>query len=713
MKKITQSILLAGVGMAALPAMADAAWNRPFFGYRTQSTSSVMADFTNNGFLDIYIGGNSSLDVWEGKPGVWSWQNQSNLYENNGDGTWKINSFIITEGEVRHDPVLDENGNPVLDEKGEPTYTDTQMYVMNPPAHGLPANVFSNYIPFDYNNDGLVDMLMIGGVNHNDQFGYKDALGAVPCNEDGQEGVNRFVHLFKNTGNAKFEMVAETGIPNFRNDNPRGVAMYQYSVAVGDYDRDGYNDLLVSGIYNEAQPEGYPRRLTALYRNVNGTGKFERMDIAETKGGVWTKDIKDEEGNIVVEKKELPGFFLPISGNAFMADINNDGWLDVVVSGWADKSWDGVVDGGAARTRVYLNQEGKKFVDVTSETPNFTQMPRNGACVVSDFDADGYFDFMVGGYMDGGIGFNSRLFYNESAYGSTVYDSFVDKSIFKEPNGNELNYDWYEKCRALPFDFNGDGIQDLLLSGCSDSWIFYGTVDGSFVREEQQRPSRGFSGHDTVDGCGDVNNDGLVDFYRAGYVWDGDWRWGGELYQNATEVTVDAPAAPTNVAAIMENGSIKVTWEDNDDVNSAYNITLQKPNGEFYSIIPVDPATGFIKTGELRTPAVRPGVKEYTIKAEAAGEYTVGVQAVSLLNSKASNVVTAKLDGVEAVSVSDIDVTVNGNSIIVNAATNVPVKVINTLGQVVASGFANTPIVVEAEGVLFVSADGTAKKIVK
>lgn len=713
MKKITQSFLLAGLAATGFSAMADATFDRPFFGYRTQSTTSVMADFTNNGWLDIYVGGNSSLDVWEGKPGVWSWQNQSNLYENNGDGTWKINSFIVAPGELRRDIALDENGNPILTESGDTTYTETQMYTMAPPAHGLPANVFSNYVVFDYNNDGLLDMLMIGGVNHNDQFGYKDALGAVPCNEDGQEGVNRFVHLFKNTGNAKFELVPETGIANFRSDNPRGVAMYQYTVAVGDYDRDGYNDLMVSGICNEEQPEGHPRRLTALYRNVDGTGKFERMDIAETKGGVWTNEIKDEEGNVVVDKKELPGYFLPISGNAFMADINNDGWLDIVVSGWCDNSWDGIVDGGNARTRVYLNQEGKKFVDVTSETPNFTQMPRNGACVVSDFDADGYLDFMVGGYMDGGIGFNSRLFYNESAFGSNVYDSFVDKSIFKNPDGSELNYDWYEKCRALPFDFNGDGIQDLLISGCADSWIFYGTMDGSFVREEYQRPSRGFSGHDTVDGCGDVNNDGLVDFYRAGYVWDGDWRWGGELYQNTTDAAIEAPAAPTNVAATVEDGTVKVTWEDNDDINCAYNVTLRKPNGEFYAIIPVDPATGFIKIGDLRTAAVRPGVKEYTIKAEAAGEYTVGVQAVSLLNSKASAVVTTAATGLSAANVAAISVMVNGDNIVVNAEHNVEVKVVNALGQVVATGVANSPITVAAEGVLFVTAEGSTTKIVK
>ncbi len=110
--------------------------------------------------------------------------------------------------------------------------------------------------------------------------------------------------LYRNNGDGTFTREEKAVFPKGNPDN-NGV---NYAIAVADYDRDGYVDFFVSGNLDDSAKESevHPGRMAFLYKNIDGTGEFKRMDIASTKGGVYTKEIKDEESGEVVVMFILP-----------------------------------------------------------------------------------------------------------------------------------------------------------------------------------------------------------------------------------------------------------------------------------------------------------------------------------------------------------------------------------------------------------------------
>jgi len=119
-------------------------------------------------------------------------------------------------------------------------------------------------------------------------------------------------------------------------------------VAVGDFDRDGCEDLLFAG-----SPE------FKLYRN-HCDGSFE--DVTSSSG--------------------LPTAYPVAASGVVFFDYDNDGWPDLFVT---------AVKGG---DRLFHNEDGKRFVDVTDSSGipsgRWGSMP-----VVADYDRDGLLDVYV------------------------------------------------------------------------------------------------------------------------------------------------------------------------------------------------------------------------------------------------------------------------------------------------------------------------------
>lgn len=723
MKNFTRNLMLVAAAATALNAGANAVWelNQKSIDFKVgaQAGRGIFADFTNNGHLDIYYSG-KAWNAYYDHPGTWSWQMPSCLIINNGDGTF-------TEDIIGVEPTgeFDENN---LDEAGNPK----EYYRYVDPKHGICPVMHGHYVTLDYNNDGLVDLLVSGITSGDDYAGYRDRIPEQGKFDRG-DGSYYVMVLYKNVGDGKFEIVQDCNLPFVVSDLDNGQAMFFSTMVSGDYDHDGYADVALSGIVPGAAP-GEPNRVAQLWRNLDGTGRFEQMNIAETAGGSWTDAVTEGEGDEKVElipSRELEGWFLLISGNVTMADINNDGWLDIVFDGWANKVNDGVYEAGS-NGRIYLNVEGKKFVDITSPTGGF-YLTRGGSTQFVDLNGDGYLDLINAGYGDHGISWKT-LYFNNNLGDDPTADP---KTAFEFSDSmDQYGLPSTERISLVVRDFDGDDIIDFGYMGNNDSKIWYGDMGGNYT-EARQLPIRGANSNDGLDCFGDLTGNGLVDRFVTGYNWvhdnyeedgvnyreligSGDWTFGKYIFNNTTDVEIVAPDAPTNIRTSYdaENHTVTVEWDDVESPNCAYNVVVITPSGKIMANIPVDPVTGFVKVAENKNICVRPLVNKYTLPAKEMGEYKLGVQAVSLNNEKASAIAWGeKLSSVGTI-VSDmakdnVKVTVNGNAITANADTAAEVKIIDMMGRTVATGMTNEAINVEANGVFIVTAAGQSVKVVK
>src|SRR5262249_33518472 len=133
-----------------------------------------------------------------------------------------------------------------------------------------------------YDGDGLLDLFVPGGGG----FEGEEVRGA-PC------------HLFKNLGNFHFQDVThEAGL-----DIP---LMYSHGAAVGDYDRDGWPDLLVTGW----------GRMALYHNEPDGKGGRHFVEVTRQAG------LMDDSW----------------STSAAWVDLDGDGYPDLYVCHYVDWS---------------------------------------------------------------------------------------------------------------------------------------------------------------------------------------------------------------------------------------------------------------------------------------------------------------------------------------------------------------------------------------
>lgn len=207
------------------------------------------------------------------------------------------------------------------------------------------------------------------GILDLDADGYDDVCFAGGGGFDDERVVPAASGLFRWTRNWTFRDVSEVS----------GVAAagyYSHGIARGDFDDDGFADLLVTG-YGGVE----------LFRNL-GDGTFERADPAAT------------------------GLVDPLwSSSAAWADLNGDGWLDLYVAHYVNWSFANhpfcrgpnpgerevcpprVFEGQT--DKVFLSQGDGRFTDGT-ESMGLTPEGKGLGVVISDFDNDGDNDVYVG-----------------------------------------------------------------------------------------------------------------------------------------------------------------------------------------------------------------------------------------------------------------------------------------------------------------------------
>jgi len=249
-------------------------------------------------------------------------------------------------------------------------------------------------------------------------------------------------------------------------------------VAVGDYDRDGLDDIYVVTSLQDAP--------NALFRN---RGDFQFEDVAPKLG-------------LAAVNTAATG----TSAHAIWFDYDGDGWLDLLLVRFGQLG-------------LYRNIEGRAFEEKTAEA-GLTKLMNSLAAAAFDYDRDGDLDLYLGGYFP-------EKDFNNLPDTKVLFDSWETARnggpnyLFRN-NGNGTFSDVTAAAGVEDTgwsmaighgDLDNDGWQDLYIANdFGGDTVFRNNGDGTFANV-----TKSTIGVDTKKGMNadiaDYNNDGLLDVY--------------------------------------------------------------------------------------------------------------------------------------------------------------------------------------------------------
>ena len=388
----------------------------------TMGPGCAFIDYDNDGWLDILIA--NGMD-W---PGHARQHSTLKLYRNNRNGTFTdvtaaagLAIEMYAMGFAVAD--YDNDGWPDIyvtcvgqNRLFRNTKNGRFVDATNQAGLGSRSSFSTSALWFDYDRDGLLDLFVCNYVKwspEHDVFCAADGRNKSYCTPEAYRGSTCW--LFRNKGNGTFEDVtAKSGIFDSTSKS-LGVAMF-------DYDRDGWLDLLIA---NDTQPN-------KLYRN-NRDGTFAEIGVRA--GVAFSEDGKARAGMGVdaadFENSGLAGIAITNFDNEMMAlhkggsladvavktgvgaasrnslgfgcvfaDLDLDGWLDLVaVNGHIDGTARNLRPGAvyAQPPHLFLNEgRGAQFRDAAREVGPAFAMPKVArGLAYGDFDRDGDVDLLI------------------------------------------------------------------------------------------------------------------------------------------------------------------------------------------------------------------------------------------------------------------------------------------------------------------------------